>query len=226
MLSPHLPASQGRIALIDDHPIVRAGLQALLGTQPRLQLCCEAGNEAQALDNARCQVVDLSIIDLSLLQGSGLSLFGKLLRLQPAMRLLVLSMHDEALYADKVLQAGAHGYVMKQAATHTLIEAVHTVLSGHLYVSPTLRDRMLGDRLQGRPRSATGPVAELARLTPTELMVLQMIGNGASSRGVADKLNRSIKTIDVHRNNIRRKLGLHSSQALLSYAIRCLMPVG
>jgi len=223
MLTLAPTARQGRIAVIDDHPIVRAGVRALLATQAHLQLCCEAGDESQALDNARRVPVDLAIVDLSLVQGSGLSLFGRLLRLQPGLRLLVLSMHDEGIYADKVLKAGAHGYVMKQAATDTLIEAIHTLLAGHYYLSPALRDRMLGAQLRGSPVAVDSPVTDLAQLTPTELIVLQMIGNGASSRAVAGKLNRSPKTIDVHRNNIRRKLGLDSANALMAYAIRTVM---
>lgn len=221
---PHcLPAGPARIAVIDDHPIVRAGLRALLASQPQWQLCWEAGDEAQALAQARRTAVDLAIVDLSLMRGSGLSLFVRLLRLQPALRLLVLSMHDEAIYADKVLRAGAHGYVMKQAATDILLDAVHTLLAGHCYVSPVLRDRMLGACVRVREAGAASAADHLGCLTPTELLVLQMIGNGASSRAVATQLNRSIKTIDVHRNNIRRKLGLDSAHALIGYAIRSAM---
>ncbi len=207
-----------KVFIIDDHPVVREGIAAIIGREKNLQVCCEAANEKEAIKNLTHYGADLAIVDLSLSVDSGFTLFRKLLAINPNIKLLVLSMHDENVYAEKVLQAGAHGYVMKQEATATLITAIRAVMKGDLFVSDRLRSRMLQGLVQGRAAERSGPSA--AQLSQTELIILHHIGMGASSREIANKLNRSSKTIDAHRANIKRKLGMSSSSALLNFAIQ------
>lgn len=207
-----------KVFIIDDHPVVREGIAAIIGREKNLQVCCEAANEKEAVENLTHCGADLAIVDLSLSIDSGFTLFRKLLAINPNIKLLVLSMHDENVYAEKVLQAGAHGYVMKQEATATLITAIRAVMKGDLFVSDRMRSMMLKGLAQGR--SAERSVKSAAHLSQTELIILHHIGMGASSREIANKLNRSSKTIDVHRANIKRKLGMASSGALLNFAIQ------
>jgi DNA-binding NarL/FixJ family response regulator len=207
-----------RVFIIDDHPVVRVGIAAIVSREPDMHVCCEAASEKEAIQKLTDCSADLAIVDLSLSTESGFTLFRRLLQIRPDIKLLVLSMHDENVYAEKVLQAGAHGYVMKQEATSTLVTAIRAVLKGDLYVSDRMRSRMLQGLVQGRAaeRSAPSP----AQLSQTELVVLHHIGMGASSREIGNKLNRSSKTIDAHRANIKRKLGLASSAALHNFAIQ------
>ena len=207
-----------KVFIIDDHPVVREGISAIISREKNLQVCCEAASEKEAVQNLTQCCVDLAIVDLSLSVDSGFTLFRKLLVANPNIKLLVLSMHDENVYAEKVLQAGAHGYVMKQEATATLITAIRAVMKGDLFVSDRLRSRMLQGLVLGRGTERSGPSA--AQLSQTELIILHHIGMGASSREIASKLNRSSKTIDAHRANIKRKLAMSSSNALLNFAIQ------
>jgi DNA-binding NarL/FixJ family response regulator len=206
------------VFIIDDHPVVRVGIAAIVGRERDMQVCCEAASEKEAVEKLTDCSVDLAIVDLSLSTESGFTLFRRLLQINPNIKLLVLSMHDENVYAEKVIQAGAHGYVMKQEATSTLVTAIRAVMKGDLYVSDRMRSMMLKGLVQGRvaERSAPSP----AQLSQTELVVLHHIGMGDGSREIANKLNRSAKTIDAHRANIKRKLGLPSSSALQSFAIQ------
>jgi len=207
-----------KVFIIDDHPVVREGIAAIIGREKNLQVCCEAASEKEAVENLTNCGADLAIVDLSLSVDSGFTLFRKLLAVNPNIKLLVLSMHDENVYAEKVLQAGAHGYVMKQEATGTLITAIRAVMKGDLFVSDRLRSIMLQGLVLGRGTERSGPSA--AQLSQTELIILHHIGMGASSREIANKLNRSSKTIDAHRANIKRKLGMATSSALLNFAIQ------
>lgn len=209
------PNPARKILIVDDHPIVRMGIAAMLAQEPNYEVCGEAADEEQALACVRALKPDLAIVDLSLTSGTSFSLFGRMLQLAPAMRILVLSMHDESVYAEKVLQAGAHGYVMKQEATATLLEALGTLFAGQRYVSNRERDRLLGQIAAPASHAAGGE-----ELTRSERVVLELIGKGYSSRDIAEHLCRSIKTIDVHRANIRAKLDLPSNAALVHYAIR------
>ena len=207
-----------KVFIIDDHPVVREGIATIIGREKNLQVCCEAASEKEAVQNLTQCCADLAIVDLSLSVDSGFTLFRKLLAVNPNIKLLVLSMHDENVYAEKVLQAGAHGYVMKQEATGTLITAIRAVMKGDLFVSDRLRSIMLQGLVLGRGTERSGP--SVAQLSQTELIILHHIGMGASSREIANKLNRSSKTIDAHRANIKRKLGMATSSALLNFAIQ------
>ena len=216
------PRPPFRVMIVDDHPVVRAGIAAVLSRDPEFEVCCEAGSEQEVHEKIRAakagaDEVDLAIIDLSLTSTSGMLFFRHLLNSFPNLRILVLSMHDETVYSEKVLQAGAHGYVMKGETTNSLIEAAHTVLSGRLYVSPRMRDMMLRGVARTNTADARHGAAALSR---AELIVLELIGGGATSNEIAAKLNRSVKTVDAHRANIKRKLGLANNNALLCYAMQ------
>lgn len=210
------------IIVVDDHPVVRAGIAAILSLEPDLALCAEAGSEQEALKMPLPCIPDLAIIDLSLTNSSGFSLFRELLNRYPKLRILVLSMHDEVVYAPKVLQAGAHGYLMKQEATATLVEAIHTLLRDDLFVSNRLRTVLLKGLATGAaPMETPGKITGLSK---SELIVLQLIGMGHTNREIATSLHRSIKTINAHCANIQCKLGLSSRHALRQYALQWVQP--
>lgn len=208
-----------KILIIDDHPVMRAGITAVLGQEPDLTICGEASNEDDSLQLARQLRPDLVIIDLSLSGTSGTALLTKLKHLLPDLRLLVLSMHDEHVHAEKCLRAGAHGYLMKDQAPATLVKAVRAVLNGELYVSDHMRTLLL-QGLARPKRDTVEPASDAPSvLTRAEWLVLELIGMGFSSRAIAQKLSRSVKTINAHRANIQQKLQLPDSVALVRYAL-------
>jgi DNA-binding NarL/FixJ family response regulator len=206
-----------KVIIIDDHPIVRAGLAAVIAQDPAMVVCADCSNADESIAAVRQHQPDLAIVDMTLGTASAMPLFQCLQRHQPALRMLALSMHDESVFAARALKAGAHGYLMKGSAIDTLREAMHVVLSGQLYVSDRMRSLMLHDMVQGTP---TGNQNSLRQLTATEMVVLQMIGAGAGTREIADQLKRSLKTIETHRSNIRNKLELANSAALVHFAIQ------
>ncbi len=214
-----LPASGQpiRVLIVDDHPIVRAGLAAVVGLQPSLTVCAECGDADEAVAAVRAQRPDLAIVDMTLGTASAIPLFQRLAQQRPGLRMLALSMHDETIFAPRALQAGAHGYLMKGSSIETLLDAIRTVLSGQLYASDRMRNQVLQDLVSGATATAGDG---LGRLTRSELVVLQMTATGAGTREIAELLHRSQKTIESHRSNIRRKLNLGSSSALIHFATR------
>jgi DNA-binding NarL/FixJ family response regulator len=214
----HTPVAH-KILIIDDHPVMRAGIAAVLSQEPDLSIRGEASNEEDSLQLARRLSPDLVIIDLSLSGTSGTALLSKLKHLLPDLRLLVLSMHDEHVHAEKCLRAGAHGYLMKDQAPATLVKAVRAVLNGELYVSDHMRTLLLKGLAQPKRETSAPPSDAPTVLTRAEWLVLELIGMGFSSRAIAEKLNRSVKTINAHRANIQQKLQLSDSAALVRYAL-------
>ena len=204
-----------RVLIVDDHPIVRQGLRQLINQEPDLIVCGEATEPQQALATAEAVQPDVVIVDLTLKEGSGLDLIKTLQAQRPALPVLVVSMHDEALYAERSLRAGARGYVMKQEATETLLHALRRVLDGEIYVSGRMATRLVRSVVQGRS-SEDSP---LTSLSDRELEVLQFIGRGLSTRQIADTLHLSIKTVETHRANIMRKLHLSHATELVRYAV-------
>jgi DNA-binding NarL/FixJ family response regulator len=204
-----------KVIIVDDHPIVRTGLAAVIGQDASLVICAECSNAEEALAAVRGELPDLAIIDMTLGTASAMPLFQRLQQYQPNLRMLALSMHDESIFATRALKAGAHGYLMKGSSIDTLREAMRTVLEGQLYVSDRMRNQLLRDLVQGEPASDG-----LSQLTRTELVVLEMMGAGVSTREIADQLKRSVKTIETHRGNIRQKLNLPNSSALVHFSIQ------
>ncbi len=206
-----------RVLIVDDHPIVRQGLRRMIDPEPDLVVCGEAQSEREARAAIRELDPDAVIVDISLVQGDGLELVRDVHAQRPDLPMLVLSMHDEAIYAGRLLSAGASGYIMKHAASEQLLSALRRVLNGETYVSEALTSKVV-PRREGEARSgaACDPVE---RLSNRELQVLSLIGRGLSSREAADMLGVSIKTVESHRQSLKRKLNLLSNVQLLQYSI-------
>ena len=213
-----MPTPTQKIVLVDDHPISRHGVSTLIGTQPDLEVCAEAGTVKEGLEAIEKCCCDLALFDITLPDGSGLELIKDALAIRPKIKILVLSMHEESLYAERVLRAGARGYIMKETAPENLINAMRTVLEGGVYVSNAMSSKLLA-MLSGQSGGGA-PKSSLERLTDRELEVFEMIGHGICSREIAEKLCLSIRTIDAHRSNIRAKLGAKDSTELVRSAVQ------
>ncbi|MGA3267437.1 MAG: response regulator transcription factor [Verrucomicrobiota bacterium] len=205
-----------RIFIVDDHPMMRHGLAQLIDSEPDLTVCAEADSAGQALDAVARQKFDLVLLDISLPDKNGLELIKDLQVLKPGLPVLVVSMHDELLYAERVLRAGGRGYIMKQEGGRKFLQAIRQVLDGQVYVSDKMSARIL-ENISGRRRDLASPVQ---RLSDREFEVFQLIGQGKGTRDIAQSLRLSVKTIAVHRVNIKRKLNLKTANDLVSHAIR------
>ncbi len=207
-----------RILIVDDHPLVRAGFAQLIGDCPDLEVCGEAADMAEALRLIDNDCPDLAIIDLSLAGGSGLDLIEHIKSRDQNILMLVASMHDETLYAERVLTAGARGYINKQEAQDSIIRAIRQVLSGKVYLSEAMTERLLSGMVDARDEKR-----DIERLSNRELQVFELIGQGVPSGQIASQLNLSIKTIETHQAHIKKKLGLGSAHELNQRAIRWIM---
>ena len=201
-----------RILIVDDHPIVRQGLKLMINAEADLTIAGEAQSEQEARDMVRELKPDAVIVDLTLGDGDGFNVVRHLHAHYPEIKVLVLSMHEESVYAERLLAEGASGYIMKQAVTDQLVIALRTVLRGELYLSESLQQRMA--------RRAGGDGDLRRRLSVRELQVLSLIGDGQTTREIAEALSLSVKTIESHRAAIKRKLGLETSAQLVQYAIK------
>jgi DNA-binding NarL/FixJ family response regulator len=206
-----------KIFLVDDHPVTRAGVGTLLNQQTNFHVCGEADSAPKAIDLIPKLNPELAIIDISLKTTSGIELIKNLNALAPGLKVLVLSMHDENLYAERALRAGAKGYVMKDQAADTLIGAVKRVLSGELHVSEKMKERMLNRFVSNKRDELT---FSMDSLSDREMEVLVHIGNGYSTRQIATKLNLSVKTIDSYREHLKIKLRLAKGADLVRHAIQ------
>ncbi len=207
-----------RVLIVDDHPIVRQGLRRMIDPEPDLTVCGEAQTEREARTAIRDLAPDIVIVDISLSQGDGLELVRDIHAQMPDLPMLVLSMHDETIYAGRLLAAGASGYIMKQAASDQLLVAVRRVLDGGTYVSEALASTLVSPT--GEEISRGGIVSDpIDRLSNRELQVLSLIGRGLSSREAAGTLGVSVKTVESHRQSLKRKLNLMTNAQLLQFAI-------
>lgn len=205
-----------KVMLVDDHPMMRAGLAQLINGQTDLEVCRECGHPAEALGLLDKLEVDVLVTDLTMPGRSGLEFVKDVHALRPALPVLVLSMHDEQLYAERVLRAGARGYVMKDAGAEKLLAALRQVLAGAPYVSPAISARLL-EGLAGRPRGSSSP---LEKLSDREFEVFRLLGQGRTTKEVASELGLSPKTVAVHREHIKTKLALKDATALMRAAVR------
>ncbi|MFO7324370.1 MAG: response regulator transcription factor [Pseudomonadota bacterium] len=207
--------SQGevrRILIVDDHPVVRQGIKLMVNSQPDLKVVGEAQTEQEARRLVRELRPDALVVDLSLDQGDGFNVVRDVHAHFPHIRILVLSMHDEAVYAERLLSQGASGYIMKQAATDQLITALRAVLRGERFISESLKASLAQrDAEEGESGS---------RLSARELQVISLIGQGLGTREIAENLSLSVKTVETHRLTIKRKLALETNAQLVQYAIK------
>lgn len=211
------PQTRRRVLLVDDHPMMRAGLAHLIERQPDLTVCGEAANPAEALKALPNARPDIILADLTMPGRSGLEFVKDLLATSPSLAVLVVSMHDEAVYAERALRAGARGYIMKEAGGEAVVAAIRQILSGQIYVSPAMSARILENLSGKKPRGSSSPIE---KLSDREFEVFQLIGQGKSTRDIAEQLHLSPKTVDVHRSHIKEKLDLKDATALIRHAVR------
>lgn len=204
-----------RVLIVDDHALVREGLQALIAQQPDMLICGQAEDEPTALRLVRETLPHVMVTDISLKSGSGIDLIKQVRARHRETRILVTSMHDENLYAERAIQAGAMGYINKQESTERVVDGIRTVLNGQIYLSDRMANRLLS-RVVGRPAEVKSSPVE--SLTNRELQVFEMLGHGNSVREIARRLHLSPKTVERYRENLKQKLGLNSASELLRHA--------
>jgi DNA-binding NarL/FixJ family response regulator len=213
-------ADARRVLIVDDHPVVREGLRMVIGLDPRLAVCGEAGSLAEGIRQFRELRPDLVLVDITLQNGSGLELTKSLVAGDRGAMVLVTSVHDEKLYAERVLRAGARGFVSKSAPTGEVVQAIHRVLEGGLYFSEQMTERLLR-RLGGN--STEEIVSPVDSLSDRELEVFEHIGHGLTTRQIAERLHLSRKTIETYREHIKAKLGIGNATELTQRAVQWVM---
>ncbi len=209
--------SKTRILVVDDHPLIRECLKRICRDQPGLVVCAEAEGRVDGLRAAKKHHPDLAIIDLTLKESHGLDLIQDLQTCRPKLPILVLSTHDERLHAERVVRAGARGFINKQADIPQILEAIRTVIAGKIYLSEEAAAG-LAAKLAGRPRG--GARFAVDALTDRELRVFELLGQGCSTRRVAERLRLHLRTVETYRARIKQKLQLEDGIALLQHAIR------
>ncbi|MBN1547172.1 MAG: response regulator transcription factor [Syntrophaceae bacterium] len=206
-----------RIFIVDDHPIVRQGLTQLINLEEDMTVVGEASDVAEAIQGIAKTKPDLALVDISLKGTSGIELTKNILADHPKMSVLIISMYDESLYVERVLKAGAKGYIMKQEATDHVAAAIRKVLGGDIYVSDKWRNKLVHKFIHGNT-AGDGSSPEI--LSGRELEVLQLVGQGYSTRRIATELHVSVKTVESHYANIKDKLNLKNSHELIQYAVK------
>jgi DNA-binding NarL/FixJ family response regulator len=222
--SPQGPGNQTQVLIVNGHPITRMGLAHLINAQPDLVVCDEAGNAAHALEALNRNRPDLVLSELALPDKSGLELISDIKAMRSELPVLVVSMHDESLYAERALQAGARGYIMKDATGEQLMHAIRQVLSGKIYVSKKISSHLLKAPSDGSSTSSARSSVE--QLSDREFEVFKLIGLGLSTSEIARRLSLSAKTVDAHRAKIKEKLYIKSASELISFAARWLISRG
>ena len=212
-----------KILIVDDHPMVRDGLSARIANEPDLTICGEADDVADALRQFSELHPDLVIVDISLKNGHGIDLIKRIRERNAKAKLLVHSMYEESVYAERALQAGAMGYLNKQTGRETVIDAIRTVLSGKTYLSPEMTERIVKSRVGSTIEPGKCPIASLSN---RELEVLQLIGEGLTTSTIANRLHLSVHTIDTYREKLKIKLNLANSAELNRYAAQWVLENG
>jgi DNA-binding NarL/FixJ family response regulator len=204
-----------RILLVEDHPMMRYALKETLEQEGEFVVCGEAGDEAAAMTLLKPSAPHLVLLDLSLGEGNGLDLVKWMVKSDPTLHVLVLSMHDETLYAERAIRAGARGYINKRADPDTIIAAIRAVLAGNIYLNPAIVGRIL-------QRLAAGPAksgASVEQLSDREMQTFELIGSGLGSREIAERLCVSVKTVEAYRHRIKEKLGIGTGPELVRRAV-------
>ena len=202
------------VFVVDDHPLVRSGLSQIINQQSDICCVAEADGPAEALKSLSLQTPDLLLLDLRLKNSDGLEFIKSLKSQHPSVRILVLSQFDEELYAERVLRAGANGYIMKDNATDEVLKAIRTILTGEIYLSPAMTSHILKKSITSRLHRSN----DVERLTDRELHVLQLLGTGLSTRQTAEQMKLSVKTVETYREHLKYKLDLESAAALVQFA--------
>lgn len=215
-MEPNVDLTNGlRILVVDDHPIVREGMAQLLNRQSDMRVEWEANGIAEAIAICKTHRPDFAIVDVALVDGCGLELVRQMHEIWSTLPILMLSMHDEALYAHRALHAGARGYLMKQAVSKNIIGAIRRIQAGEIFLSEKMKTAMLDRVLSGGDGAMS---TALARLTDHELEIFQLIGAGLKKAEIATRLRRSVNTVEAHRSNIKKKLNVSSSAELARHA--------
>jgi DNA-binding NarL/FixJ family response regulator len=204
---------------VDDHPLVREGLTARINRQADLTVCGEAAEEAEAVERIKAAQPDVVIVDLSLQSGNGLDLIKKITARGGGPKMLVSSMYDETLYAERAVRAGAMGYINKQEMPEKVLEAIRRVLAGRMYLSAQMTERLLKRAVGDTPGKGLTAPSSMERLSDRELEVFRLIGQGKSTSGIAKALHLSVKTVETHRENIKNKLDLANASELAREAL-------
>lgn len=210
------PASPAKIMIVDDHPFLRRGLAEFIEDEAGMQVCGQASGITEAIRMIERINPDVLVVDLKLKDGSGFELIKQVKAMNRLVRMLVLSMYDETMYAERALRAGAMGYITKEEASDKVVDAIRQILRGEIYLSDQMSVRMLKDVASGRPRRAGTP---LESLSDRELEVFELIGHAQGTRQIAKRLHLSVKTIETHRESIKRKLSLHGNLELIRSAM-------
>lgn len=211
-----------KILVVDDHPVVRRGLRELIADESDLEVCGEADDVAQAVRQVQATRPDVVVVDLTLKSGHGLDLIQKIKALDHRIKVLVSSMHDESLFAERAIRAGAMGYISKQESPKNIIEAMRQVIRGEIYLSPRMANRLLHRIAAGEPLDKP----PIESLSDRELEVFEMIGRGLSTKRIAGKLGLSHKTVESHREKIKAKLNLTNSSELTCHATQWVLQNG
>jgi DNA-binding NarL/FixJ family response regulator len=211
-----MQSGKAKVFLVDDHPIVRQGLGQLINREPDLIVCGEAEDAPSALQRMVSTQPDLMVIDISLDGPDGLELLKTIRVKEPILPVLILSMHEESIYAERSLRAGANGYIMKQEATERVLVAIRRILEGKVYLSERLTNKMLEQFVHGAGSSKNDP---LTTLSDRELEVYRLIGAGHGTRQIADELHVSVKTVESYQAHIKEKLSLRNARELVQHAI-------
>ncbi|MEZ6062749.1 MAG: response regulator transcription factor [Planctomycetaceae bacterium] len=211
--------TQRRVLIIDDHALVRDGVRLRVESDPRYLVCGEAADTAEALELVAALNPDMAIVDISLKTGNGLDLVKRMLSVRPQLLVVVCSMHDDLIYAERALRAGARGYVNKNRSSTDLMEAIRTVFDGRLFACDEVVQRML-IRSGGRKSDSKDDDSPVDRLTDRELEVLERIGRGHAVGQIASELHLSPKTVETYRDRVRTKLNIDSAHELQHFAFR------
>jgi DNA-binding NarL/FixJ family response regulator len=206
-----------RVLLVDDHPLVREGMTNLINQQRDLEVCGEAGNEPEALQLISIVKPDVAVVDISLETGSGIELVKNIKATYPKVKTLVLSMHDEMLYAERALRAGARGYIMKREAAKKVIQGIRAVHQGQIYIGEKISMMIAGKFAEGWTAEPASPVEQLSN---RELEIFELLGQGQNTRQIAEHLNVGFKTVQAYCARIKEKLGLANAMELLREALR------
>jgi len=205
------------VFIIDDHELVRKGLRQLINGEKDLQVCCEASCVHQVIELKKSITPDIAVVDISLPDGSGLDLIKNLHQWRPSLKIIVLSMYEDELFAERALNNGAMGYINKQDSADNLLDAIRQVLNNKIYVSPKMTESLL-KRFSSNPKLSSTP-SMTGLLSNRELQVFELIGSGKKTSQIAETLNLSVKTIDTYRSNIKQKFNLSSAAELTRAAV-------